>query len=342
MNDNNINNKFINAQNEDTTDHNVFINVAENGEENQKVENAASDFVTISYDNVDSATTNPDIIFCAKCGSEMKKNARYCMKCGNLNYDHPDNEHMKKIAMKSFTNGEFISGVSLDGTMKNQSSGISSTKICLIVNLCLYFLPLIAFIILLIPTFSSDVSLSLLTCFGYAVICAVCFLYSYSIQLIFIKSGEPWWGYYIPFYNNYLLYKVTLDNGWLFLTLCVPILGSIISILMLYNLGTRFYKSGLLTIFFPWIMIPIIAFSGNTEYSILAKSDSFSIKKANSSALDSKGRTISEVNYKKKKLIITMIILAIVGLVLYFCWEYIMWFIRLVYSFFMEILDYYK
>ena len=45
---------------------------------------------------------------------------------------------------------------------------------------------------------------------------------------------------------------------------------------------------------------------------------------------------------KKKKLIITMIILAIVGLVLYFCWEYIMWFIRLVYSFFMEILDYYK
>ena len=31
-------------------------------------------------------------IYCSRCGAEMKSTSRYCMKCGNLNYDHEDNK----------------------------------------------------------------------------------------------------------------------------------------------------------------------------------------------------------------------------------------------------------
>ena len=40
-------------------------------------------------------------IYCSKCGAPMKEDARYCMKCGTLNYDHPDNQYMKKYMDKT-------------------------------------------------------------------------------------------------------------------------------------------------------------------------------------------------------------------------------------------------
>ena len=32
---------------------------------------------------------------CPRCGAEMNPEQRYCMKCGALNYEHPDNQKMK-------------------------------------------------------------------------------------------------------------------------------------------------------------------------------------------------------------------------------------------------------
>ena len=34
-------------------------------------------------------------MICPRCGAEMDPKQRYCMKCGALNYDHPDNQKMK-------------------------------------------------------------------------------------------------------------------------------------------------------------------------------------------------------------------------------------------------------
>ena len=31
-------------------------------------------------------------IYCSRCGAPMKNGARYCMKCGNLNPEHPENK----------------------------------------------------------------------------------------------------------------------------------------------------------------------------------------------------------------------------------------------------------
>ena len=36
-----------------------------------------------------------NIIYCSRCGAEMSDNSRYCMKCGNLNYNHEANKGMR-------------------------------------------------------------------------------------------------------------------------------------------------------------------------------------------------------------------------------------------------------
>lgn len=41
-----------------------------------------------------------EVIYCRKCGAPMKKSQRCCMKCGALNYDHPENQSMKSYQPK--------------------------------------------------------------------------------------------------------------------------------------------------------------------------------------------------------------------------------------------------
>ena len=45
-----------------------------------------------------------EMITCDRCGAVYKKSMRYCMKCGKLNYSHPDNASMLKYEPKE----EFI------------------------------------------------------------------------------------------------------------------------------------------------------------------------------------------------------------------------------------------
>ena len=39
-------------------------------------------------------------MICPRCGAEMDPSKRYCMKCGALNYEHPDNQKMKQYISK--------------------------------------------------------------------------------------------------------------------------------------------------------------------------------------------------------------------------------------------------
>ena len=53
-------------------------------------------------------------IYCSRCGAEMSSNSRYCMKCGNLNYDHEANKNMRRYKPKKEkkVSGKFINDVS--------------------------------------------------------------------------------------------------------------------------------------------------------------------------------------------------------------------------------------
>ena len=283
-----------------------------------------------------ATSTNPDVLICPKCGSEMKKESRYCMKCGQLNYAHPENESMKQYAWESIKQGHFISGANVDNkqplTMGNVSSvsEVNPFKPCLITNICLH-VGLIALGIILVNLLGGTVGVG--TLIGTLIGSGISFLLSYSIQAMFIKAGEPWWGYFVPFYNTYLLYKVGFGNGWMFLTALIPVIGWVFPFVLFYQIGKKFYKSGWLTLFFPYVMIPIIALDKNCEYSMLAKS------MLGDSAMDSKGKTQSEKEYGRNKTIITIIVVIIVAVVLYFAWPYLKPVLYKIYDLIMKLVE---
>ena len=85
---------------------------------------------------------------------------------------------------------------------------------------------------------------------------------------IFTKAGEPGWASLIPFYSNYVLFKIVFDKGWLFLLLFIPVVNAIISIILIFKLAQVFghgvgFGFGLL--FLSPIFLLILAF-GSSEY----------------------------------------------------------------------------
>ncbi len=61
---------------------------------------------------------------------------------------------------------------------------------------------------------------------------------------IFEKAGEPGWAAIIPFYNLYVLFKITWGNGWKFLFLLIPIANFVFAIITMVKLAKAFGKSG--------------------------------------------------------------------------------------------------
>ncbi|MCR5702361.1 MAG: DUF5684 domain-containing protein [Lachnospiraceae bacterium] len=85
---------------------------------------------------------------------------------------------------------------------------------------------------------------------------------------IFSKAGEPGWAAIVPFYNAYVLAKIAMGNGWLFLLLFVPFVNFVVAIIMIFKLSSAFghgvgFGFGLL--FLSIIFFPILAF-GSSEY----------------------------------------------------------------------------
>lgn len=122
--------------------------------------------------------------------------------------------------------------------------------------------------------------------FGLIMVIAVVALVMAVLSIIgywkvFKKASQPGWGSLIPFFNSYLLCKITWGNGWMFL---VPVVfsvisfffsGSIISSVFVflsfafscitnYKLATAFGKKLPFTvglILLNWLFIMILGFS---------------------------------------------------------------------------------
>lgn len=89
-----------------------------------------------------------------------------------------------------------------------------------------------------------------------------------SYYLIFEKAGEMGLKCIIPFYNQYILYKISWDCGWIFLISYIPFIGWFVSFIMKYKLSRRFGYGFLFTLglyIFPFIFLPILGFS-RTSY----------------------------------------------------------------------------
>ena len=62
------------------------------------------------------------------------------------------------------------------------------------------------------------------------VICVVCLI---AAVKIFSKAGIAGWKVIVPFYSNYLQYKLVFGNGWLFLLNLIPFVGYVMPIVSL-------------------------------------------------------------------------------------------------------------
>ena len=85
---------------------------------------------------------------------------------------------------------------------------------------------------------------------------------------IFEKAGKPGWAAIIPFYNIYVLFKITWGNGWKFLFLLIPIANIVFAIITMVKLAKAFGKSGGFAvglIFLSIIFYCILAFD-KSEY----------------------------------------------------------------------------
>lgn len=89
-------------------------------------------------------------------------------------------------------------------------------------------------------------------------------IYVVSRCFIFIKAEEAGWKAVVPFYSDYIFYKITFGNGLYFFTLFIPIVGIVFYIISNYKLVKCFDKGvgffiGLILL--PIVFYPILAFS---------------------------------------------------------------------------------
>ncbi len=59
---------------------------------------------------------------------------------------------------------------------------------------------------------------------------------------VYEKAGEPGWAAIVPFYSQYVLFKITFGNGWMFLLTLIPCVGIIMLIIAYFKLATAFGK----------------------------------------------------------------------------------------------------
>ena len=89
----------------------------------------------------------------------------------------------------------------------------------------------------------------------------------FSMAKIYKKANQPAWGAFIPVYNLFVLSEMVFGIGWLFVLEFLPYyLGYIFGLVSFFMLGKKFNTSGILTMLFPFIMIPVIAFNNKYQY----------------------------------------------------------------------------
>lgn len=255
-----------------------------------------------------------ETIYCSRCGSEMKASSRYCMKCGNLNYDHPDNVTMKKLLGKDQVadsyqvgSGKFILGnvgSNSNNVVQSIANNTGSKALCFYLTFGVYLL------IILVSLWSAfagrDVSIDTLLSSSFPIIACVyslVFLYIYSIELLFMKANKRWWSGLVPIYNVMVLSEIAFNKKILGLISLVPFVGTLYLFVVFYKIGEKFKYSGLVTAFLNVVMIPIIAY-GDHPYDGRTFVD------------DSKNATEREYG-RKRAFLITTILFTIIGLGLY-------------------------
>lgn len=220
-----------------------------------------------------------EMITCDRCGAVYKKSMRYCMKCGKLNYSHPDNASMLKyepkeeIGVTKFNIGRAgdtrVNPLSFESSFRYSLADKAGSKVlCIIFNIAL-LLVLLGVVFLFFYNRYGNLTVTISSNqFCIAMAFVIFFqLESIAMQFMYMKANKPWWSCLVPFYNLYVYFDIVMKKGIYFLLLLIPIYGIYVLFKSLYDLGKSFGYSGWLMIFLPFVMIPIIAFNTAAPYN---------------------------------------------------------------------------
>ena len=89
------------------------------------------------------------------------------------------------------------------------------------------------------------------------------------LAMIFTKAGRPGWGAIIPFYNIYLICKVSGRPGWWLILFFIPLVNIVVALIVMIDLAKAFGKGtgfGVGMFFLNFIFYPILGF-GSATYS---------------------------------------------------------------------------
>lgn len=211
-------------------------------------------------------------MFCPRCGAEMKPEQRYCMKCGALNYEHPDNQKMKTYitpeefdqANKDYNDASKHEVETVEFAGRTYETKTKKKKGYIDARSAVLLLLIITILLGLLAYFWLNYSITFILA-----ICVIYFIISFFVivsALIYMKGGYSGFTPIIPFYSQYAYYDIAVGNGWKFLFLLIPVFGLFYGMYVNYRLGKVFNKNGWLTLFFPIIMLPVIALSDKAIY----------------------------------------------------------------------------
>lgn len=86
---------------------------------------------------------------------------------------------------------------------------------------------------------------------------------------LYAMAGKPGWAAIVPIYNVIVMLQIVSRPVWWILLLFVPFVNIVVGIIVLLDFAKAYGKSvgyGVLMLFFPVIMFPVLAFSKDTKY----------------------------------------------------------------------------
>lgn len=246
---------------------------------------------------------------CSKCGNVVKMSSRYCMKCGQLNYSHPDNQQFTQnrnvqnnTTYYQVGGGQVITDSNNNGLVTSLATQTGSIVVCFLINYFLYLLLVAGGSYFLLQDMEISIPIIVASKVPLLLISlSLLFLYNYSFQLLFVKCNKKWWTALIPIYNIIILSEIAFRNKLLGLLIFVPIIGEIYLFALFYKIGKKFRFNEIISILFFPIAVVFMVF-GNYYYD---------------GHIYTEGDKYLEKDYKLKKIFLsTSIFLLLVGIIM--------------------------
>lgn len=93
--------------------------------------------------------------------------------------------------------------------------------------------------------------------------------YGFCIGKILEKAGKPLWTGFVPIYNMLMIIEVVGRPTWWIIGCLIPYVNVIFFVLLYIDLAKSYGKDtgyGILLVLFSFIMLPMMAFSGDVRY----------------------------------------------------------------------------